>query len=354
MEVHTAGPSTEGSNTNSDILSELRLLRNEINVIKVKQNEIINSLITSQSIITSPTIHPQVNPVPASDPNTVTGDQVGEYVNMEDVNFRPPSNSAMLQNQPVHGFQLPEFMETTGITFDSSLNGPQYLNPFIPPPKINMLKKMEKLEYVDFEELLPSLPSAARFGNEQYFDIDIETSALRLKPKERRQSINNLASWMLAWNHFMQATLLFWPRMFYKLFTYQKNFCRLTTKYKFEACYTYDRDFRLLQVSQTSMKPEQRTAKWETVHPELTNMHLQADSMLPVCFHCRSTGHYATNCPSKATGARSNGETGNMFRNAATNVHQAFRSTANHHNTVPATEPTRYTVNRNAVKRIMQ
>ena len=122
---------------------------------------------------------------------------------------------------------------------------------------------------------------------------------MRLKPKERRQSINNLASWMLAWNHFMQAILHFWPRMFYKLFTYQKNFCRLTTKYKFDACYTYDRDFRLLQASQTSMKPEQRTAKWETVHPELTNMHLQADSMLPVCFHCRSTGHYATTAHQK-------------------------------------------------------
>ena len=57
------------------------------------------------------------------------------------------------------------------------------------------------------------------------------------------------------------------------------------------------------------------------------------------------------NCPSKATGARSNGETGNMFRNAATNVHQAFWSTATHHNTVPAIEPTRYTVNRNAQSR---
>ena len=30
----------------------------------------------------------------------------------------------------------------------------------------NISKKIEKLEYVDFEELLPSLPSAARFGNE--------------------------------------------------------------------------------------------------------------------------------------------------------------------------------------------
>ena len=79
------------------------------------------------------------------------------------------------------------------------------------------------------------------------------------------------------------------------------------------------------------MKPEQRSAKWEMVHPELTNMHLQADGMLPACFHCS--------------------EMGCTFRNATTNSHQAFWSTATHYNTVPTTEPTRYTVNRNAQSR---
>ena len=80
--------------------------------------------------------------------------------------------------------------------------------------------KIEKLEYVDFEELLPSLRSAARFGNEQCFDVDTETSVLRLKPKECRQNIHNLGRWMVAWNHNMQATLHFWPPMFYQLLTY--------------------------------------------------------------------------------------------------------------------------------------
>ena len=81
------------------------------------------------------------------------------------------------------------------------------------PTKISILKKNEKLEFVDFEDLLPSLPSAARFGNEHCFDLDVETSALRLKPKERRQSVHNLASWMLAWNHYVHATLHFWPHV---------------------------------------------------------------------------------------------------------------------------------------------
>ena len=138
----------------------------------------------------------------------------------------------------------------------------------------------------------------------------------------------------------MQVTLHFWPRMFHQLFSYQRIMCRLTTKYKFEACYNYDRDFRLLQASQVSLKPEQRTAKWESVHPELTNIRLQADSMLPVCFHCRATGHYATNCPEKPSSTRASGEAGSNFQNAAANFNQAVRSTNTYHSKVPTIEPT--------------
>ena len=143
---------------------------------------------------------------------------------------------------------------------------------------------------------------------------------------------------MLAWNHYVQATLHFWLCMFHQLFSYQKIMCRLTTKYKFEAYYNYDRDFRLLQVSQVSLKPEQRTAKWESVHPELTNIHLQADSMLPVCFHCRANGHCATNCPEKPSSTRASGEAGSNFRNAAANFNHAVRSTNTYHSKAPTIE----------------
>ena len=148
---------------------------------------------------------------------------------------------------------------------------------------------------------------------------------------------------MLAWKHYVQASLHFWPRMYYQLFAYQKNFCRLTTKYMFEACYNYDRDFRLLQASQTSLK-----AEWDVVHPELVNMHIQADSKLPVCFHCRSNGHYATNCPSKQPVLEPVGRQGNTFRDAsASNLQLPFRSTTTNHNTGHTIEQTRYSVNRN-------
>ena len=43
----------------------------------------------------------------------------------------------------------------------------------------------------------------------------------------------------------MQAYLHFKPDMFYKLFTYQKIFCRLVDRYRFDACYAYDREMRM-------------------------------------------------------------------------------------------------------------
>ena len=118
---------------------------------------------------------------------------------------------------------------------------------------------------------------------------------------------------MLAWDSFMQSSLHFKPQLFFQLFCYQRNFCRLVAKYKFEACYRYDKDFRLLVASQSSLSPEQRTAKWECTHRELRNMHLQQDMLLPSCFHCRKTGHFAPNCPLKSTGGDK------AFRNVASN-----------------------------------
>ena len=63
--------STQGDNINNDILSELHLLRDEINLIKVKQNSMINN-----SSIPLPTIPPRVNMVTACVTNLVPGDPV--------------------------------------------------------------------------------------------------------------------------------------------------------------------------------------------------------------------------------------------------------------------------------------
>ena len=234
-----------------------------------------------------------------------------------------------IQNiRPVHGFQLPPFMNNSNAVvntgmFSSNLNelhsSSDHTNPFIPPPlPVNILKKIEKDDFVSFEDLLPSTPSTATTSRDEHFiDIDIESSALRLRQKEKSKRIINLSSWMLAWNNFMQTTLHFKPGRYFVLFCYQKNFCRLVSKYRFDACYRYDKDFRLLVASQSSLSPEQRTARWEDLHSELSSMHLQQDTLLPTCFHCRNTGHFAPNCPLKNTG------NDNAFRNVV-NTSQTF------------------------------
>ena len=107
--------------------------------------------------------------------------------------------------QPVHGFQLPPFMsnsdevDNTGMFSSNLRSTSDQANPFIPPPlPVNILKKIEKNEYVSFEDLRPSTPSASTPREEHFIDISVETSASRLRQKEKNKKIN---SWLIAWNN---------------------------------------------------------------------------------------------------------------------------------------------------------
>ena len=177
-----------------------------------------------------------------------------------------------------------------------------FRNPFIPPPiKPAVLKKKEKQEFIDFEDLI-SLNSSSTISQNYtmaYVDVDTETSALRFRPQEKKQKITNLVNWMTAWNKYMQAFLHFKPDMHYKMFCYQKIFCDLVSKYKFEGCYAYDKDIRMLLASQVSLPLDQRTVTWDKRHYETMNMYLH-DNLLPLCYSCHNKGHYANMCPSKA------------------------------------------------------
>ena len=98
----------------------------------------------------------------------------------------------------------------------------------------------------------------------------------------------------------MQAYLHFKPDMFYKLFTYQKIFCRLVDKYRFDACYAYDGEMRMSLAAELSVAPSQRLHKWEVVSREYMNIHLQ-DQLLPppstqVCYDGLLEGHFADAC----------------------------------------------------------
>ena len=136
-EVARQAPAASTQVLENSILAELRLLHNEINEIKGKQNEMLLNPIPSHHPVSSPTIQPHVSPpIVSNTPITVADDNV----NMAAGNLRPLGNAAAVPqsaftttSQPVFGFQLPEFMESgstaPGINFDSSVNVPQNVNP---------------------------------------------------------------------------------------------------------------------------------------------------------------------------------------------------------------------------------
>ena len=256
--------------------------------------------------------------------NPVVNQNLNYAVNSNQNNL--PSTMSVNSNpdgaSPVQGFSVPEFMRS-GMNNNTNLS---FKNPFLPPPlKIKLLKNIEKMEYVEFHELLPSHPSLVNenSNNDQFLSLvnGEQSTSFRLQT-EKKQKITNISSWMMAWNKFMQATCHYKPNMFFDLFCYQKNIIRLFSKYKFEAGYSYDKDFRMLMASQVSLEPSQRTAKWDILHQELMHMHFQSDTLLPSCFHCKAIGHFASNCPakSKTTGNDQpfwSNSYNNPFRNAA-------------------------------------
>ena len=176
-------------------------------------------------------------------------------------------------------------------------------NPFLPPSiKVSILKKIHRREFVDFEELLPgNQTSSALAKHESCISIDKRSHTLKFdKDKVKNEKVDSYAKWMLAWNSFQQAHLHYHPEDYFLLFSYQKLFSQLVNKYRFDACASYDRYFRLSMANQQSLSPELRSVSWGSICEEYRAMYL-IDNPLPHCFTCKSKGHFAQNCPDKKT-----------------------------------------------------
>ena len=176
-------------------------------------------------------------------------------------------------------------------------------NPFLPPSiKVSILKKIYRREFVDFEELLPgNQTSSALAKHESCISIDKRSHTLKFdKDKVKNEKVDSFSKWLLAWNSFLQAHLHYHPEDYYNLMTYQKLFCQLVNKYRFDACASYDRYFRLSMANQQTLSADLRSVSWVSICEEYRAMYL-IDNPLPHCFTCKSKGHFAQNCPDKKT-----------------------------------------------------
>ena len=165
------------------------------------------------------------------------------------------------------------------------------------------LKRGSSLSLMILCQPCQSVSKIVRPASTPHTYVDTVSNALQLRQFEKKNKIRSFSDWIMAWNTFMQTYLHFKPDIFYKLFTYQKIFCRLVDKYRFDACYAYDLEMMMSLAAELSVAPSQRLHKWEVVSQEYMNIHLQ-DQLLPppsthICYHCHLEGHSAGACPLK-------------------------------------------------------
>ena len=175
-------------------------------------------------------------------------------------------------------------------------------NPFTPPAmSAKLLKKIQRLEFVDFAELLPNnAVSDSDTTGQPHINVGRHSKTLHLSHgAARKEKLSTFPKWCLAWNNFMQAHLYYHPHDFHNLFSYQKNFCNHANKYHIDACIRYDREFRLTLASEKGLPPHNQTVHWQdTVHQGLFIKHLSG-SQITTCNYCYNRGHYEASCPEK-------------------------------------------------------
>ena len=214
------------------------------------------------------------------------------------VNPTPGSSANNNQVQQQVPAQQPS---TTGMnTYANSWDA--FQNPFV-PPSINEthLKKIEDGKFIDFIDLLPDnqASDAEMTSDRPAMDIDRSTGIVRYKEnKNRKLKVNTFQRWSTAWCTFFQAHLHYHPQDYYNLSAYHALFVQHINQYKYEACFKYDRDFRITIANQRNMDPTRQTCHWTVVNELLRIRHLNNNPLIP-CTFCLNPGHDVKSCRAK-------------------------------------------------------
>ena len=177
----------------------------------------------------------------------------------------------------------------------------------LPPIKKDLLKKIKKREFCCFDLLKPKklyLKSQEEQQGGEKVDLRFDEKKQKLQVSKRKlDCVQNFAEWMEVWNLFTQAHLHFFPEDTESLFAYQKSITRFSSRYTFEAVYSYDIDFRNLIAVEKHLPREHRQVRWSKVSDELVHIHLRDNRRPePMCYKCKEKGHYANKCPFEISG----------------------------------------------------
>ena len=174
-----------------------------------------------------------------------------------------------------------------------------FQNPFLSPSlKETLLKKIEKQQFVDFTDLHPENQASTIFNtlDRPFITVDKESGVLKRKDKSAQKiEIDSFHRWVTCWNIFSQAHLHFHPADYYNLSTYFTQMVNFFGQYRLDACFRYDREFRLLMASQRHLEPERRSVCW-TATSEYTRIRCISGRELTMCTYCKTYGHMELNC----------------------------------------------------------
>ena len=183
-----------------------------------------------------------------------------------------------------------------------------------PPLPDKVKRRILASEYIDFDTLLPESLYPARYGASTNPAFTLRLSSdpshepgdvviAQPKPASKR-TITDLASWMEAWNLYVQVLVASFPERAPSLLAYQAIICSASTRFPPRLWLRYDQRFRASVAADG-------TLRWDVRNNELwlecfTQSPLTSQTQPPSssksarrpCTYCGSFYHYPENCPS--------------------------------------------------------